>query len=98
MKYEGVIGLEVHVQIKTKSKMFTRVAAGYGYDENTLVDPVILALPGVLPVMKKTALDAIIKAGLMLGFEIAPIFKWGRKNYFFHDLSKKLSNFINNRA
>ncbi len=88
MKYEAVIGLEVHVQIKTKSKMFTRVAAGYGYDENTLVDPVILALPGVLPVMNKTALDAIIKAGLMLGCEIAPICKWDRKNYFYPDSPK----------
>lgn len=51
MKYEAVIGLEVHVQVKTQSKMFTRVAAGYGHDQNTLTDPVVLALPGVLPVM-----------------------------------------------
>ncbi len=88
MKYEAVIGLEVHVQIKTKSKMFTRVAAGYGYDENTLTDPVVLALPGVLPVMNKAALDAIIKAGLMLDCEIAPVCKWDRKNYFYPDSPK----------
>jgi aspartyl-tRNA(Asn)/glutamyl-tRNA(Gln) amidotransferase subunit B len=88
MKYEAVIGLEVHVQIKTRSKMFTRVAAGYGFDENTLTDPVVLALPGVLPVMNKAALDAIIKAGLMLGCEVAPVCKWDRKNYFYPDSPK----------
>ncbi len=88
MNYEAVIGLEVHVQIKTRSKMFTRVATGYGHPENTLTDPVVLALPGVLPVMNKAALDAIIKAGLMLGCEIAPVCKWDRKNYFYPDSPK----------
>jgi aspartyl-tRNA(Asn)/glutamyl-tRNA(Gln) amidotransferase subunit B len=88
MKYEAVIGLEVHVQIKTRSKMFTRVAAGYGHEVNTLTDPVVLALPGALPVMNKAALDAIIKAGLMLGCEIAPVCKWDRKNYFYPDSPK----------
>ena len=63
--YEAVIGLEVHVQVKTASKIFTRVGQGYGYDENTLTDPVVLALPGALPVMNKAALDAIIKACLL---------------------------------
>jgi len=88
MKYEAVIGLEVHVQIKTRSKMFTRVATGYGEPPNTLTDPVVLALPGVLPVMNKAALDAVIKAGLLLGCEIAPICKWDRKNYFYPDSPK----------
>ncbi|MFO1448099.1 MAG: Asp-tRNA(Asn)/Glu-tRNA(Gln) amidotransferase subunit GatB [Opitutaceae bacterium] len=88
MNYEAVIGLEVHVQIKTQSKMFTRVAAGYGHDANTLTDPVILALPGVLPVMNKAAIDAIVKAGLLLGSEIAPVCKWDRKNYFYPDSPK----------
>jgi aspartyl-tRNA(Asn)/glutamyl-tRNA(Gln) amidotransferase subunit B len=88
MKYEAVIGLEVHVQIKTRSKMFTRVAAGYGQPANTLADPVVLALPGVLPVMNKAALDAIIKAGLLLGCDIAPVCKWDRKNYFYPDSPK----------
>ncbi len=88
MNYEAVIGLEVHVQIKTQSKMFTRVAAGYGREENTLTDPVVLALPGALPVMNKAALDAIIKAGLLLGCEIAPVCKWDRKNYFYPDSPK----------
>ena len=87
-KYEAVIGLEVHVQVRTQSKIFTRVAAGYGHPENTLTDPVVLALPGTLPVMNKRALDAIIKAGLMLGCEIAPVCKWDRKNYFYPDSPK----------
>jgi aspartyl-tRNA(Asn)/glutamyl-tRNA(Gln) amidotransferase subunit B len=88
MNYEAVIGLEVHVQIKTNSKVFTRVAAGYGRDPNTLTDPVVLGLPGALPVMNKAALDAIIKAGLLLGCEIAPVCKWDRKNYFYPDSPK----------
>ena len=88
MQYEAVIGLEVHVQVKTRSKMFTRVAAGYGAPPNTLTDPVVLALPGVLPVMNKAALDAVIKVGLMLGCEIAPVCKWDRKNYFYPDSPK----------
>jgi len=88
MNYEAVIGLEVHVQIKTQSKMFTRVATGYGHEPNTLTDPVVLALPGALPVMNKAALDAIIKAGLLLGCEIAPVCKWDRKNYFYPDSPK----------
>jgi aspartyl-tRNA(Asn)/glutamyl-tRNA(Gln) amidotransferase subunit B len=88
MNYEAVIGLEVHVQLKTRSKMFTRVAAGFGLPENTLTDPVVLALPGTLPVMNKGALDKIIKAGLLLGCEIAAVCKWDRKNYFYPDSPK----------
>src|SRR4051794_28499751 len=88
IRWEAVIGLEVHVQIKTHSKVFTRVAAGYGHAPNTLTDPVVLGLPGALPVMNKAALDAIIKAGLLLGSEIAPVCKWDRKNYFYPDSPK----------
>ena len=88
MNYEAVIGLEVHVQIRTASKMFTRVAAGYGQPENTLTDPVVLALPGALPVLNQAALDAIIKTGLMLGCEIATVTRWDRKNYFYPDNPK----------
>jgi len=86
--YEAVIGLEVHVQLRTRSKMFTRVPTGYAQPENTLTDPTVLALPGALPVMNRAALDAIIKAGLMLGCEIAPVCKWDRKNYFYPDSPK----------
>ncbi len=88
MNYEAVIGLEVHVQIKTESKMFSPVAAGYGHEPNTLTDPVVLGLPGTLPVMNKRAIDQILKAGLMLGCEIAPVCKWDRKNYFYPDSPK----------
>ncbi len=88
INYEPVIGLEVHVQVKTRSKMFTRVASGYGAPPNTLTDPVVLALPGALPVMNKAALDQVIKVGLMLGCEIAPVCKWDRKNYFYPDSPK----------
>ena len=86
--YEAVIGLEVHVQVKTASKIFTRVGQGYGHPENTLTDPVVLALPGALPVMNKAAIDAIIKAGLMLHCDIAEVCKWDRKNYFYPDSPK----------
>jgi aspartyl-tRNA(Asn)/glutamyl-tRNA(Gln) amidotransferase subunit B len=88
MNYETVIGLEVHVQVKTASKMFTRAATGYGQPENTLTDPVVLALPGALPVLNKKAVDAIIKTGLMLDCEIAEITRWDRKNYFYPDSPK----------
>ncbi len=88
MNYEAVIGLEVHVQVKTRSKIFTRAATGFGAPPNTLTDPVVLALPGTLPVMNKAALDAIIKTGLLLGCNIAPVCKWDRKNYFYPDSPK----------
>jgi aspartyl-tRNA(Asn)/glutamyl-tRNA(Gln) amidotransferase subunit B len=64
------------------------VGQGYGHEPNTLTDPVVLALPGTLPVMNKAALDAIIKAGLMLHCDIAEICKWDRKNYFYPDSPK----------
>ena len=88
MNYEAVIGLEVHVQVRTKSKMFSRTAAGYGLPANTLTDPVVLALPGALPVMNRAALDQVVKAGLLLGCEIAAVCKWDRKNYFYPDSPK----------
>ncbi len=85
MEYEAVIGLEVHVQIKAESKIWTRCRAGFGYEPNTLVDPVIMGLPGSLPVMNKRALDGIIKAGLALNCTIPDQCKWDRKNYFYPD-------------
>lgn len=87
-EFEAVIGLEVHVQIRTRSKMFTRVPTGFGEPPNTLVDPVVLGLPGALPVMNKEAIDMIILTGLMCGCEIAPLCKWDRKNYFYPDSPK----------
>ena len=88
MKFEAVIGLEVHVQVRTRSKMFSSVGAGYGHPENTLTDPTVLGLPGALPVPNLAAIDAIIKSGLMLGCSIAPVCKFDRKNYFYPDSPK----------
>lgn len=86
--FEPVIGLEVHVQVRTASKLFSRVAAGYGAPPNTLTDPVVLGLPGALPVPNKAALDAIIKTGLFFECAIAPVARWDRKHYFYPDSPK----------
>ena len=70
--YEVVIGFETHTQLTTSSKIFSRASTAFGAEPNTQACAVDLALPGTLPVMNKAALDAIIKAGLLLGCEIAP--------------------------
>lgn len=88
MEYEAVIGLEVHVQIKSRTKMFTSVEAGFGHEPNHLTDPVVLGLPGALPVMNKHAIDRIIATGLMFNCTIAEVCKWDRKNYFYPDSAK----------
>ncbi|MFP4540749.1 MAG: Asp-tRNA(Asn)/Glu-tRNA(Gln) amidotransferase subunit GatB [Opitutales bacterium] len=86
--YEAVIGLEVHVQLRTRSKMFTRVAQGFGAEPNTLVDPVIMGLPGVLPVLNEAAVEQSVRFGLIFGAEIPEVCKWDRKNYFYPDSPK----------
>ena len=63
-QYEAVIGLEVHVQAETRSKMFTRAPRGFGEPPNTLTDPVVLGLPGALPVMNLEAIEKSIKVGI----------------------------------
>ncbi|HTB62902.1 MAG TPA: Asp-tRNA(Asn)/Glu-tRNA(Gln) amidotransferase subunit GatB [Opitutales bacterium] len=88
MEFEAVIGLEVHVQIKTRSKMFTRAPYLYGEGPNTLTNPVVLALPGTLPVMNAEAVRKSIKVGLMFNCKIAEVCKWDRKNYFYPDNPK----------
>ncbi len=88
MPYEAVIGLEVHVQLKTESKMFTRTGHHYGEAPNTLTDPRVLALPGALPVMNREAIEKSVKVGMMLGCKIAEVCKWDRKNYFYPDNPK----------
>ncbi|GHB89660.1 Asp-tRNA(Asn)/Glu-tRNA(Gln) amidotransferase subunit GatB [Cerasicoccus arenae] len=95
MEYEPVIGLEVHVQLKTRSKMFTRVAYAYGHEPNTLTNPVVMGMPGTLPVMNKEAVRKTVQLGLMLGCKIAETCKWDRKNYFYPDSPKnyQLSQF-----
>ncbi|MFI3291742.1 MAG: Asp-tRNA(Asn)/Glu-tRNA(Gln) amidotransferase subunit GatB [Opitutales bacterium] len=95
MEFEVVIGLEVHVQLKTNSKMFTSAPYKFGQEPNTLTDPVVLALPGVLPVLNFEAIRKSIKTGMLLGCNIPEITKWDRKNYFYPDSPKnyQLSQF-----
>jgi aspartyl-tRNA(Asn)/glutamyl-tRNA(Gln) amidotransferase subunit B len=88
MQYEAVIGLEIHVQIKTRTKMFTAAPYHYGAAPNTLTDAVVLGLPGTLPVLNHVAIEKCAQLGLMLGCEIAEVCKWDRKNYFYPDSPK----------
>ena len=87
-EYIVTIGLEVHVQLKTRSKMFCACAVEFGAEPNTNVCPVCLGLPGALPVMNEEALRLTALAGLMLGCEIGPVCKFDRKNYFYPDMPK----------
>ncbi len=87
-KYEVVIGLEVHVQLQTDSKIFSSASATYGADPNTQVAAVDLGLPGVLPVLNRRAVEYAMKAGFALGCEVRPWSQFARKNYFYPDLPK----------
>jgi aspartyl-tRNA(Asn)/glutamyl-tRNA(Gln) amidotransferase subunit B len=88
MRYITTIGLEVHVQLKTRSKMFCACPVEFGAEPNTHTCPVCLGLPGALPVMNHEALRMTALTGLMLGCDIAPICKFDRKNYFYPDMPK----------
>lgn len=88
MEYEAVIGLETHVQLKTKSKMWCGCANAFGAAPNTHICPVCLGFPGVLPVANAEALKLTALAGLLLNCEIAPRAKFDRKNYFYPDVAK----------
>jgi aspartyl-tRNA(Asn)/glutamyl-tRNA(Gln) amidotransferase subunit B len=86
--YEAVIGIECHVELRTKTKMFCGCANEFGGEPNTKVCPVCLALPGSLPVANKEAIDHMISAGLAFGAEIPVFSKFDRKNYFYPDMPK----------
>ncbi|HEV7515386.1 MAG TPA: Asp-tRNA(Asn)/Glu-tRNA(Gln) amidotransferase subunit GatB [Thermoanaerobaculia bacterium] len=86
--YEPVIGLEVHVQLLTASKMFCRCPNRFGAAPNTLVCPVCLGYPGTLPVVNRHAVDLAVKLALALGCEVRPRSVFARKNYFYPDLPK----------
>jgi aspartyl-tRNA(Asn)/glutamyl-tRNA(Gln) amidotransferase subunit B len=86
--WEPVIGLEIHVQLKTRTKMFCRCPVGFGAAENTQTCPVCLGFPGALPVPNRTAIEWTIKLGLALGCEIPARAVFSRKNYFYPDLPK----------
>jgi aspartyl-tRNA(Asn)/glutamyl-tRNA(Gln) amidotransferase subunit B len=88
MNWEPVIGLEIHVQLKTRTKMFCRCENGFGGGPNTQTCPVCLAFPGALPVANKRAVEECIKLGLALECEIADRAVFHRKNYFYPDLPK----------
>src|SRR6266480_2737869 len=88
MNYIATIGLEVHVQLKTRSKMFCASPVEFGAEPNTHTCPVCLGLPGALPVMNQEALRMTVLTGLMLGCDIAAVSKFDRKNYFYPDMPK----------
>ena len=85
---QWIIGLEVHVQLKTESKLFCGCSTRFGAPPNTQTCPVCTGMPGTLPVLNEKALELSIKTGLALNCEIARYTKWDRKNYFYPDLPK----------
>jgi aspartyl-tRNA(Asn)/glutamyl-tRNA(Gln) amidotransferase subunit B len=88
MQWEVVIGLETHAQLSTQSKIFSGASTTFGAEPNTQACPVDLALPGVLPVMNKGAVERAIQFGLAIGATVAPRSIFARKNYFYPDLPK----------
>ncbi|MEM9005398.1 MAG: Asp-tRNA(Asn)/Glu-tRNA(Gln) amidotransferase subunit GatB [Cyanobacteria bacterium P01_F01_bin.86] len=87
-QYEAVIGLETHCQLSTETKIFSPSSAEFGAAPNTYIDPIVMGLPGVLPVLNQKVLEYAVKAGLALNCQIAPYSKFDRKQYFYPDLPK----------
>ncbi len=88
MEFEPVIGLEVHIQLNTKSKIFCGCSTRFGSEPNSQTCPVCLGLPGVLPVLNREVLKKVVLAGLSLNCSISKYSKFDRKNYFYPDLPK----------
>jgi len=86
--YQTTVGLEIHVELSTQSKMFCSCAVAFAGEPNTRTCPVCLGLPGSLPVVNEKAVDSTIKIGLALGCDIAPHSIFHRKNYFYPDMPK----------
>ena len=87
-KYEMVIGLEVHVELKTKTKIFCSCPTDFGAPPNTQCCPICTGMPGTLPVLNRQVVNYAVKAGIATGCEIARSSKQDRKNYFYPDLPK----------
>src|SRR5438309_3340453 len=88
MQFEVVIGLEIHVQRLTASKMFCACPVTFGAPPNTLICPVCLGLPGSLPVLNRRAVDLGLRTAIALGCRIHPVSQFHRKNYYYPDLPK----------
>ena len=88
MDYEAVIGLEVHAELLTESKVFCGCSAKFGAPPNQNTCPVCLAMPGSLPVLNRRAVEFALRAGLAAHCTIAHQSRWARKNYFYPDLPK----------
>src|SRR5258706_9429973 len=87
-RFDPVIGLEVHVELSTLTKMFCGCPTAFGAEPNTQVCPVCLGLPGSLPVVNRAAVESAIRIGLSLGCGIAEWCRFARKNYFYPDMPK----------
>jgi len=88
LPYQIVVGIEVHVQVLTRAKLFCGCSTKFGEPSNSQVCPVCLGMPGVLPVMNRTAFELALRAALALNCQIASFTKWDRKNYYYPDLPK----------
>src|SRR5690625_4817434 len=87
-RFDPVLGLEVHVELGTRTKMFSGATTEFGAEPNTQVDPVTLGLPGAIPVVNGDAVESAIRIGLALNCEIAEHCRFARKNYFYPDMPK----------
>ena len=87
-KYDPVIGLEVHVELSTQTKLFCPAEVHFGGEPNSQLTPVSLGLPGSLPVVNRTAIDYAVKLGLALHCNIAEWSQFARKNYFYPDMPR----------